>query len=135
LSQVCGYCKLYEKVRKVLPLIRGVIMKKAIFERDILFPTRNPMEPGSVNVAVYPPENTGDLPIVVQAKTDHNLKDYVTEIVDILQTEIFDRIKMDIKSKGIIYFVPYGENDRAVSVKFDENGNYNIEEVELDDVL
>lgn len=116
-------------------MIRGVIMKKAIFERDILFPTRNPMEPGSVNVAVYPPENTGDLPIVVQAKTDHNLKDYVTEIVDILQTEIFDRIKMDIKSKGIIYFVPYGENDRAVSVKFDENGNYNIEEVELDDVL
>ena len=44
-------------------------MKKAMFERDILYPTQNPLEPGSVNVKVYPPENTGGLPIVVKAKT------------------------------------------------------------------
>jgi len=110
-------------------------MKKAMFERDILFPTRNPAEPGSVNVAVYPPENSGDLPIVVKAKTNHDLSDYVSEIVDILQTEIFDRIKLDIKSKGIIYFIPYDEIGSAVRVKFNENGNYNIEEIDKADIL
>ncbi|NLX63443.1 MAG: hypothetical protein GX022_01485 [Clostridiaceae bacterium] len=110
-------------------------MKKAMFERDILFPTRNPVEPGSVNVTVYPPENTGALPIVVKAKTTHNLSDYVSEIVDILQLEIFDRIKLDIKSKGIIYFLPYDENEPAVRVKFTENGDYSIEEVAKADIL
>jgi len=110
-------------------------MKKAMFERDILFPTRNPAEPGSVNVAVYPPENTGELPIVVKAKTAHNLLDYVSEIIDILQVEIFGRIKLDIKTRGIIFFLPYDENESAVRVKFTEDGNYNIEEVNRADIF
>ena len=110
-------------------------MKKAMFERDILFPTGNPAEPGSVNVAIYPPENTGALPVAVKAKTNHDLKDYVAEIADILQIEIFDRIKLDIKSKGIIYFIPYDEIGSAVRVKFNENGNYNIEEIDKADIL
>ena len=63
-------------------------MKKAMFERDFLYPTKNPLEPGSVNVKVYPPKNTGGLPIVVKAKTNHNPLDYVIDIVGILQTDI-----------------------------------------------
>ncbi len=110
-------------------------MKKAMFERDILYPTQNPLEPGSVNVTVYPPENTGGLPIVIKAKTYHNPVDYVMEIIGILQTDIFDRIRIDIRSKGIIYFVPYDKNVSSVRVKFTEKDNYNIEEVLDVDIL
>ncbi len=116
-------------------MIRGVIMKKAMFERDILYPTQNPLEPGSVNVTVYSPENTGGLPIVVKAKTNHNPVDYVIEIVGILQTDIFDRIRIDIRSKGIIYFVTYDKNISPVRVKFVEKDNYIIEEVLDADIL
>ena len=104
-------------------------MKKAMFERDILYPTQNPLEPGSVNVTVYSPEITGGLPIVVKAKTNNNPVDYVVEIVSILQTDIFDRTRIDIRSKGIIYFVPYDKNISPVRVKFTEKDNYIIEEV------
>jgi hypothetical protein len=118
-----------------LPSIRGVIMKKAMFERDILYPTQNPLEPGSVNVTVYPPENTGGLPIVVKAKTNHNPVDYLIDIISIMQTDIFDRIRIDIRSQGIIYFVPYDKNISSVRVKFAEKDNYSIEEVLDADIL
>lgn len=116
-------------------MIRGVKMKKAMFERDILYPTQNPLEPGSVHVTVYSPENTGGLPIVIRAKTNHNPVDYVAEIVGILQTDVFDRIRIDIRSKGIIYFVPYDMNISPVRVKFAEKDNYIIEEVIDADIL
>lgn len=125
----------YIRVRKELPLLRGVIMKKAMFERDILYPTQNPLEPGSVHVIVYSPENTGGLPIVVKAKTNNNPVDYVVDIVSILQTDIFDRTRIDIRSKGIIYFVPYDKNISPVRVKFTEKDNYIIEEVLDADIL
>ncbi len=110
-------------------------MKKAMFERDILYPTLNPLEPGSANVTVYSPENTGGLPIIVKGKNNHNPVEYVIEIVGILQTDIFDRIRIDIRSKGIIYFVPYDKNISSVRVIFTERDNYITEEVLDADIL
>ncbi|MGI6084633.1 MAG: hypothetical protein ACOYIF_04225 [Acetivibrionales bacterium] len=106
-----------------------VIMRKAMFERDILYPTQNPMEPGSAHITVCSPENTGGLPIIVEAKTNHNPVDYLVEIVGILQADIFDRIRIDIRSKGIIYFVPSDNSISSVRVKFTDKDNYLIEEV------
>lgn len=110
-------------------------MKKAMFERDILYPTQKPLEPGSAHVTVYSPENTGRLPIIVEAKTNHNLVDYLAEIVGILQTDIFDRIRIDIRSIGVIYFVPFDKNISSARVKFTEKDNYIIEEVLDADIL
>ncbi|MGI6122840.1 MAG: hypothetical protein ACOYIG_01455 [Acetivibrionales bacterium] len=110
-------------------------MNKAMFERYILYPTQNPLEPGSAHVTVYPPENSGGLPIVIKAKTNHNPVDYVIEIISILQTDVFDRIRIDIRSKGIIYFVPFEKNISPVRVKFTEKDNYTIEEVLDADIL
>lgn len=104
-------------------------MKKAMFERDILYPTQNLMEPGSVHVTVYSPENTGGLPIVIKAKTDHNPIDYVNEIITILQTDVFDRIRIDIRTYGIIYFVPHDQNASCCRVHFTDKDNYICEEV------
>jgi hypothetical protein len=102
-------------------------MKKAMFERDILYPTQNPLEPGSVTV--YSPENTGGLPIVIKAKTGHNPVDYVNEIITILQTDIFDRIRIDIRSSGIIYFVPPDKTASCCRVYFSDKDKYVCEEV------
>ncbi|HHY63824.1 MAG TPA: hypothetical protein GX501_02145 [Clostridiaceae bacterium] len=104
-------------------------MKKAMFERDILYPTQNPLEPGSVHVTVYSPENTGGLPIVIKAKTSHNPVDYVLEIITILQTDIFDRIRIDIRSTGIIYFVPQDKTASCCRVRFTDKDKYTCEEI------
>ena len=111
------------------------MMKKAMFERDILYPTQNPLVPGSAHMTVYSPEHTGGLPIVIKAKTNHNPVEYLVEIVSILQTDIFDRIRIDIRSKGIIYFVPFDKNISSVRVKFTERDNYTTEEVLDVDIL
>lgn len=104
-------------------------MKKAMFERDILYPTQNPLEPGSVHVTVYSPENTGGLPVIIKAKTGHNPVNYVTEILGILQTDVFDRIRIDIRSSGIIHFVSSGKNASCYRVYFTDKEKYTIEEV------
>ncbi len=110
-------------------------MKKAMFERDILYPTQNSLEPGSVHVTVYSPENTGGLPVIVKAKTEHNPVDYITEILTILQTDVFDRIRIDIRSRGIIYFVPYDNNASCCRVFFTDKDKYTTEEVLDADIL
>lgn len=110
-------------------------MKTAMFERDILYPTQNPMEPGSVHITVYSPETTGRLPIVIKAKTNHNPVDYVLEIIGILQADVFDRIRIDIRSSGIMYFVPFDKSASCTRVNFTEKDKYTTEEVLDADIL
>ena len=110
-------------------------MRKAMFERDILYPTQSPLEPGSVHVTVYSPENTGGLPIVIKGKTAHNPADYALDIVEILQTDIFSRIRINIKEIGILYFIPIDPKCSPVKIKFAANDNYTVEEVSGEDIL
>lgn len=103
--------------------------KRAMFERDILYPTQKIFEPGSVHVTVYQPDNTGIIPIVIEAKTEHNPTEYIQEILSILQTDIFDRIRINIKTNGLFYFKPYYESSPPCRVKFSDKDNYDIEEI------
>jgi len=80
-----------------------VPMYNPIFERDLLYPTDNLLEPGSVRVSVLKPETDGRLPLFITPKSDHDPMDYFDTIVDIIKTDIFDRIHIDIKSYGIFY--------------------------------
>jgi hypothetical protein len=104
-------------------------MKQAMFERDILYPTQKSFEPGSVHVTVYPPENSGGLPVVIVAKTLHNPLDYIPEILGILQADVFDRIRIDIKASGILYFKPYDQKASCCRVRYTDKDKYDIEEV------
>ena len=103
-------------------------MQNPMFERDILYQTQNPLEPGSVRITVYSPEDTGGLTVVVKAKTDHNPIDYLQDIVSILQIDIFDRIRINIKENGVFYFVPINKKS-ALKIKFLPDGNNNVEEI------
>lgn len=105
------------------------MLKKPMFERDILYPTNKISEPGSVHVTVYPPENSGGIPVVITAKTSHNSMEYVNDILGILQTDIFDRIRIDVKTNGILYFIPFDKKNICYKVKFADKDNFNVEEI------
>ncbi len=79
-------------------------MYQPMFERDLLYPATNLLEPGSVHVSVLKPDIQGRLPIFITPKTMHNPFEYVDILVSIIQADIFDRTRIDIKTQGIFFF-------------------------------
>lgn len=75
----------------------------ALFERDMLYPTGNLNEPGSIHVQVLNPNSDAKIPVIIEGKTSHSPLEYIDVIVRIMQTEIFDRIFIDIKKNVNIY--------------------------------
>jgi hypothetical protein len=82
----------------------GFFMHKPMFERDLLYPTDSLLEPGSVRVAVLNPDVLGKLPILIIPKTSHNPLEYINILIDIIQVDIFNRIRINIKDQGIFFF-------------------------------
>ncbi|MBP7176284.1 MAG: hypothetical protein KBA53_08745 [Thermoclostridium sp.] len=80
-------------------------MYTPMFDRDLLYPTKSQMEPGSVHVAVMKPDNQGKLPVFISSKSNHNPMDYLPTLIGILQADIFDRTRIDIKERGLFFFV------------------------------
>ncbi len=109
-------------------------MQKAMFERDILYPTQNYLEPGSVHITVYSPGVTGELPVLIKGKTAHNPIDYLLDIVGILQTDVFDRIRVNIKENGVLYFVTINEGP-ILKIKFTTKDKYTSEQVSDGDII
>lgn len=108
--------------------------KQAMFERDILYPTQEPFEPGSAHIAVYAPKNSGSIPILIEAKTRHNTLDYIPDIIGILQTDIFDRIRIDIKKYGLLFFKA-PENLTYNLVQYTDKDEYSVTEAVKIDLL
>lgn len=104
-------------------------MKKSMFERDILYPTQKIYEPGSVHVTVYPPVNSGGIPVVIESKTEHNPLEYINEIISIIQTDVFDRIRINLKTSGILYIKSHNQREASCKITFDDKDKYSIEEV------
>jgi len=78
-------------------------MQQPMFERDILYPTGNLTEPGSIHVAVLKPDNEGMLPVIITSKSDHDPKNYIDTLIGIIQADIFDRTRIDIRNQGVFY--------------------------------
>lgn len=79
-------------------------MRQPMFERDLLYPTKSLIEPGSVHVSVLNPDILGRLPIMIVPKTVHDPLDYIDILIDIIQTDIFDRTRINIRDQGIFFF-------------------------------
>ncbi len=103
-------------------------MNKPMFERDILYPTNSTTEPGSVHICVYAPEPDGRMPVHITAKTEHPLLVFLEPIVSILQSDIFDRTRMDIRKSGVLYLQNLGSDD-LVRVQYSETGKSHSEKV------
>jgi len=107
-----------------------------LFERDMLYPTDDTFEPGSVHIKVYAPDNNVKIPVVIESKSSHSPLKYIDAIVRIMQADIFDRIIIDVKKNVDIYIradselsAKYG-NHKYVRVDFLADG-IKVEGVEL----
>jgi hypothetical protein len=74
-----------------------------LFERDILYPTDNGIEPGSIHIQVFGPDKFNKIPVVIEGKSSHSPIKYIDSIIRIIQSDIFDRIFIDIKKNVDIY--------------------------------
>lgn len=105
-------------------------MKIAMFERDLLYPTNKQFEPGSVHVTVYQPEHAGRIPVMIRAITDHNPLDYIPDIIGILQADVFDRIRINIRKIGIIYIMT--QNGDCYMIDNMDQENFQAKPVSVD---
>ena len=104
------------------------MMRQSMFERDLLYPTEKQFEPGSVHITVFQPEESGGIPILIEAKTFHNPLDYISDIIGLLQADVFDRIRIDIRKSGILFFK--SDENRYFKVKYLDKGVFQTEPIE-----
>lgn len=89
-----------------------------IFDRDLLYPTGNLLDPGSVHVAIMKPDDYGKLPVFITVKSGHNPLDHIETLVAIIQADIFDRTRINIKNQGIFFFAQ--ANDEYTRVVYQD---------------
>jgi len=97
-----------------------------LFERDMLYPTDNSIEPGCIHAQVFGPESDAKIPVIVETKTAHSPLKYIDNIIRIMQSEIFDRIFIDVRKSVDVYIKTtnqkISEFDNHSYIKVDLNG-------------
>ncbi len=76
-----------------------------LYSRDLLYMTEKVNEPGSVHVEVLQPTAEGKMPVLIEGKTSHSPLVYIDTILRIMQTDIFDRIHINVKENLNIYII------------------------------
>ncbi len=77
-------------------------MNSLLFERDLLYPTQNVIDPGILHVKLLSPANSR-IPVIIESKSMHSAIENINTIIDILQKEIFDRINIKIFENTLVY--------------------------------
>jgi hypothetical protein len=77
-------------------------MNSFLFERDLLYPTQNIIDPGILHVKLLNPKES-KIPVVIEPKSKHSAAGNVATILDVMQKEIFDRINIKVYENTIIY--------------------------------
>lgn len=86
-------------------------MNSLLLERDLLYATDNVLDPGCIHVKILNPTNS-KMPIVVEPKSGHSAVDNIDAILDIMQYDIFGRIKVNIQENGAVY-ITLNDKDKA----------------------
>lgn len=99
---------------------------EVLFEKDMLYPTDNSIEPGCIHIRILSPDNKSRIPVLIQAKSNHSPMKHIDSIIRLMQTDIFDRIFIDIKKNVEIYVQekqqPEGQNKNSyIKVSFRDN--------------
>lgn len=99
---------------------------EVVFERDMLYPTANLNEPGCVHIRMYTPNRNARIPVIIESKTHHSPVAHLESILRIMQSDIFDRIFIDVR-KSVDLFIKaspelYGESGGKayIRVSFDK---------------
>lgn len=96
-----------------------------LLERDMLYPTSNSIEPGSIHIQVFSPDKEARIPVVVESKSGHSPLKNLDTIVRIMQSDIFDRIFINVKKSVDIYMKnespkEYGDHN-CIRVRFKDD--------------
>lgn len=83
----------------------------AVYERDLLYPTDNISDPGSIHVEILNPTKAGRMPVVIECKTAHSPIKNINAIIRVMQSDIFDRILVDIKKNVDLYIRTHSFED------------------------
>ena len=79
-------------------------MSSLLFERDLLYPTDNIIDPGILHVRILNPDNS-KMPVVIEPKSNHSAIENVSAVLDVLQRDIFDRINIKIYDNTSVYIL------------------------------
>ena len=101
--------------------------------RDILFDIKENNEPGIAKIEVYPPDNSGSVPVVVRQKSSHDPLEYIMNIINVIQTDFFDRIKTDIVKNGKIHLIKT-DDPSIYRIRFSADGKPNAEKTDKIDL-
>lgn len=80
-------------------------MSSYLLERDLLYTTDNLLDPGCFHVKILNPNNS-KMPVIIESKSGHSLVEYIGTIIDVLQNDTFDRIRLKIIDCTVLYILP-----------------------------
>lgn len=112
-------------------------MTKVLFERDLLYPTDNIIEPGIIHVKILNPDNSR-MPVIVEPKSNHSAVENIYTVLDVLQKDIFDRIKIKIAENTTVYIIPNDADKKEFGavkhlvVAYDNEGKFTIKASDID---
>ncbi len=101
--------------------------KNILFKKDLLYPTENLYEPGSIHIEIMHPNKKGKMPVVIESKSGHSPLKYIDNIVRIMQSDIFDRILINVKGNINLYIKTSDEmknefgGKKYILVEFEED--------------
>jgi hypothetical protein len=78
-------------------------MEKHLYDMDLLYPTDNISELGSCRVIIDNPEESDNIPVIIDNKTDHDIRKYLKFVINSMQTDIFNRIFVNVEKNTTIY--------------------------------
>ena len=110
-------------------------MAEVAYNVDLLFNTNVEDELGSLHLNVMSPRKESVLSVVVEIESGVSIQKNIEEIIKVIQREIFNRIKADVKKDVNLFFI-VPEDQKAdfeggSYVKlFVEDGIYRFEKVD-----
>lgn len=115
-------------------------MNSLLFERDLLYPTQNIIDPGILHVKLLSPTNSR-IPVIIEPKSMHSAVSNINTILDVMQKEIFDRINIKVNENTLVYLrlneldkPQYGDSE-CLQVIFNETGDFTYQPAELENTL
>lgn len=93
-------------------------MKKdnILYQRDLLFPTNQSSGIGVIEVKLLSVNENNKITVVAEAKTDHNLLEYIEILVKAIDAEIFKRVDICITENVDLIFV---HNEKGYRIIFE----------------
>lgn len=94
-----------------------------LIEKDMLYPTDSSLELGCIHIQVFGPDQNARIPVVIEEKTNYSPLKYIDSITRIMQSDIFDRIFVDIRKNVDIYI----KADSSLSAEFGDKSYIKVD--------